>query len=54
MFKTGMFFGLREIDYPSWTWKVATLVTYILFMLAFLAHLEKGASSWIHVDISLP
>ena len=36
--KTGMFFGRVETKSQGWTWKVATQITYIPCILAFMAN----------------
>ena len=38
--KTGMLFVLVETSSPGWNWTVATLVTYIPFMLDFLEYFK--------------
>ena len=41
IWKTGMFFGRGETYDQVWTWTMATRVTYIHYMLAFLDNLKE-------------
>ena len=45
--KTIMFVGIIETSSQGWTWKVATRVTYITNISAFLANFKKGWGSHI-------
>ena len=47
-----MFIEIIETNYQGWTWTVATRVTYISCMLAFMSNLKKGGASHI-VDMEI-
>ena len=49
--KPGMLVGLEETNYPGWNWTVATLVTDIPFMLAFLDNFIKKEPRIVNVTI---
>ena len=51
-YKTGMFIEIIETNYQGWTWTVATRVTYISCMLAFMSNFKKGGASHI-VDMEI-